>query len=542
VYKEPLTRQNIMVKRVENKNIAIGYCRVSTDDQADSGISLDYQEEQCRNTANKDGFSRIKILRDEGKSGTSIDKRPGMIKLLEMAREKEFSALYVTHSDRLARNVVEHVVIRDTLKRNDIKLHYLNGQSSGSDATSVLNDNMFATINQYHSDITREKTKQATDAKVKAGYLPTCAPVGYLNVDNPDKNCKKVAKKIIVPDPQRAPLITEAFELYATGQYNVDELNDLMYKKGLTSKSNKKLSLSMAHRMLKNRLYIGEIHWHDIHVKKGKHKHLVDVNLFNKVQEVLKTNAGNRCRRRKYFWLLSGFVFCPTHNRRYTAEWHLKKGIAYYHCSNKSGCGKYIEKNKLENMVAEKFKTINFSEDFINLVIEKVKNIFEERKNNYSGKLRSLVGKKSAWEAKLKTAEERLLDGTLLKEDYLRIRKSITKEINEIEKQIDSLPNKNNIDPKIISSVINFSKNIYKTYTRAPEKLQKKILGIFFEKFDVKDEVILNFSYSQLFEQLIAINEVFTNSPNTNLAFENKGYGKVILSPKMGAYPDSNRN
>ena len=52
----------------QNKKVAVGYIRVSTDDQADQGISLDYQEEQCRKVAKEDGYENVLIIRDEGRS------------------------------------------------------------------------------------------------------------------------------------------------------------------------------------------------------------------------------------------------------------------------------------------------------------------------------------------------------------------------------------------------------------------------------------------------------------------------------------------
>jgi hypothetical protein len=113
--------------------------------------------------------------------------------------------------------------------------------------------------------------------------------------------------------------------MYSTGQYSVYELNEIMYGKGLTTNRGKKIAPSVLSDLLKNRLYLGEIHWLDVHVTNGKHEPLIDEGTFNKVQSRLKEKGGNRCRRRKYFWLLNGYVFCPIHNRRYTAEFHLNK-------------------------------------------------------------------------------------------------------------------------------------------------------------------------------------------------------------------------
>jgi len=151
-------------KIAKNKHVCVAYLRVSTDDQADNGLSLDYQEEQCKKAAIRDGYTDINIIRDEGKSGTSL-QRKGIQEVIELAKNKEISMVYVTHSDRLARNILDHAFLRHTFRSNGVELKYLNGQSSGNDAVSTMADNMFASVNQYHSDNTREKSQEATDKK-----------------------------------------------------------------------------------------------------------------------------------------------------------------------------------------------------------------------------------------------------------------------------------------------------------------------------------------------------------------------------------------
>lgn len=523
-----------------NKKVAVGYCRVSTDEQADNGLSLDYQEAQCTKAAQSDGYTEIIIKRDEGKSGTSIHKRPGMREIITLAENMEISAVYVTHSDRLARNVTDHAVIRSLFREKNIALKYLNGQSSGHDAVSVVADNMFAAFNQYHSDNTREKTLQATEAKARAGYFPTHAPVGYINSVNPNKDCEKVAKKIIVPNPKTSHLVTEAFALMATGRYSGYELNDLMYGKGLTANSGKKLAPSIFYNMLRNRIYLGEIHWQNIHTKDGKHTSLIDEDTFNRVQGALSEKLNNRCRRRKYFWLLNGFIFCPTHKRRFTAEWHLKKEKAYYHCPNKNGCGKYVEKSDLENQVAEKFKNLEFAPEFVSSILDRVRTILQEKRTSFSSKQRSLLNKKNAWEAKQRTATDRLLDQTLSKEAYSQVNSEATTAIADLERRIAQLKKDEDIDVERASEVLGLTKDLYVTYIGAPEALQRMFIGFFFEGFDVESGIIIKERYHPLFEELMRINAIYYQNQTIEESLENNADSKVILKPELGDYWESN--
>ena len=527
-------------KTSKNANVAVGYCRVSTDDQADNGLSLDYQEAQCKKAALNDGYKDVLIIRDEGRSGTSIDKRPGMREVMRLAENKEISAIYVTHSDRMARNVVDHSVIRSIFRTNGVKLNYLNGQSSGDDASSIVADNMFASFNQYHSDNTREKTKQATDAKAKAGYFPTHAPVGYINASNPDRTCEKVAKKIIVPDPKTGPLVTEAFKLYASGRYNGYELNDLMYEKGLVTGSGKKLSPSMLYAMLKNRLYLGEIHWQNIHVIDGKHTPLIDEATFKEAQRITFEKAGNRCRRRKYVWLLNGFVFCPIHNRRLGGMWNLPKGKAYYHCSNRTGCGKYVPKTDLEDQVAEKLKGLEFEPGFISSIIENVRKALSGRRKEYFNANRDLNNQKNACEAKLRVAEESLLDQTLPKDRYNRIATDLNSMLGKLNEKLGALKKAKDVDLDRAEEVMSFTKNIYANYMSLEEGLQKRILDFFFDGFEVVDGVIIKERYRPLFQELVRENLAYIENPKRKTAFVSKGGDAVNVDDELGAYRDLN--
>ena len=315
-----------------------------------------------------------------------------------------------------------------------------------------------------------------------------------------------------------------------------------MHGKGLVTNRGKKITPSVFYNLLKNRLYLGEIHWLNIHVKSGKHEPVIDERTFDQVQSRLSEHSGNRCRRRKYFWLLNGYVFCPVHNRRYTAEWHFKKSIAYYHCPIGNGCSRYIEKSDLEKQVSDKFKNLQFAPEFVNSVIEKVKLIFETRRNEYYAKHRGLLNRKNACENKLKTVEDRLVDETLSREDYTRIRDEIKVAIASVDGEISKLAEEKEVNVDVVSEILCFTKDIYNVYMRSTEQLQKRFIGFFFDRFEVKDGVIIKYCYSPLFEELVRLKVVAYKTLKTQKPFETNAESNFISTSKLGAYPDSNRN
>ena len=83
---------------------AIGYARVSTDDQAQAGVSLDFQEEKIRAYCVAKDWDLVSLIRDEGQSAKDL-KRPGMQRILEGVRKKEFDVVVILKLDRLTRSV-----------------------------------------------------------------------------------------------------------------------------------------------------------------------------------------------------------------------------------------------------------------------------------------------------------------------------------------------------------------------------------------------------------------------------------------------------
>lgn len=302
------------------KKKAVIYIRVSTEDQVE-GLSLDVQESLCRRRAKEDGYEVVEVLNDAGISGYK-DNRPGIIRLKEMVLRGEINAIVALSSDRIYRNARSHIDLRDLLFKFGVKILYVHQISPENNASSIMTDSMMANVNQFYRDQISDKVKSALYARVEAGHFPTLPPPGYHNIENPDPKADRLSKRIVVPDEVMAPLITEMFKLYATGLYSVYDLADMLSDKGLRSQKGLKMSYSRCYDLLKNRFYIGEVRWGKAFCKKGKHKSLIDEATFNQVQAILEEKNHRACRRRKYQWLLAGFVYCSKHKKRYVAEWH----------------------------------------------------------------------------------------------------------------------------------------------------------------------------------------------------------------------------
>ncbi len=81
--------------------------------------------------------------------------------------------------------------------------------------------------------------------KAEQSIYPSFAPLGYRNVMGPN------GKRIIEPDPDVAPIITQIFQWYATGQCSIAEVTERVSQAGLVSRGAKKpISKSNIHKLL----------------------------------------------------------------------------------------------------------------------------------------------------------------------------------------------------------------------------------------------------------------------------------------------------
>jgi len=517
-----------MNKLTPDNNFAAGYCRVSTEEQANKGLSLDVQEEACKVAIVQDGFGVLIIIRDEGKSGGTLN-RPGIQEIVKLIAGKKIRALYAISSDRLARNTMDYLYLRDLCKKNGVTIRYIYQPQVDDSAMSQTMDTVMASFNEMQRLVISEKVKKTLYAKAEAGYFPGPTPPGYRNMDNPKAGAEKVARKIIAPDLMMGFLMTEAFNLYATGNFNGYDLNDLMYEKGLRARNGSKLSPSRFYELLKNRLYIGEVHWGAVHVERGWHEPLIDRETFNVVQAVMAGNNRHACRRRKYSWLLNGFVFCYKHQRRYTAEWHHQKGLAYYHCPNKSGCGKYLEATTFEAKIAEKFKDLEFENSFVERIIEKVRAVFLTRRQEYAAKRQGLINQKTALFSKRKVAEDKLLERVMQDDDFTRVRQEIDGLVENIDTKLAELDKQKETKVDVAQEILRFTRNIYDAYMKASPALKRHYLAFFWDRFEVEEGVIIRSHSTLLFRELLALKQLSLKKAETKKAPNMAPFSEVII-------------
>jgi len=170
----------------------VGYCRVSTEEQAREGVSLDAQRDRLAAYATALDYELVCVESDEGISGkVSPAQRPGLAKALEMVRTGEVGGLLVMKLDRLSRSVRDTLEIVDEMRKQGWRLLSVGDQLDTETATGRFTVTILAALAQMEREQGGERTKFALDAIAREGRgRSRFTPYGWRAPDGGTENRK----------------------------------------------------------------------------------------------------------------------------------------------------------------------------------------------------------------------------------------------------------------------------------------------------------------------------------------------------------------
>lgn len=162
----------------------IGYLRVSTDQQVESGLGLEAQAKAIEDYAKRFDVYNYEIFRDEGLSGSlALDKRPGILEAI--AALKKGSFLVVAKRDRIGRDPMVVAMIESAVKRKGARIISAAGEGTDNDdPSSILMRRLVDAFGEYERLIIGARTKAALQAKKKRGERVGYIPFGYKLADD----------------------------------------------------------------------------------------------------------------------------------------------------------------------------------------------------------------------------------------------------------------------------------------------------------------------------------------------------------------------
>jgi site-specific DNA recombinase len=325
---------------------AVLYARVSSKDQEKEGFSIPAQLRLLRDYAASNDFAIAHEFTDVETAKASGRTNFGQMLAYLQKHPGTCRTILVEKTDRLYRNLTDYATLDELgVTIHLVKENQIIGPDSKSSEQFVHGIKVLVARN-YSQNLGEETVKGMTE-KARAGIYPSFAPVGYRNADGPN------GKRIIVPDPETAAVVREVFERFATGEYSVKRLA-AQFRDGGRTLRGRRLNSSLAHQILRKRLYMGEFDW-DGKTYQGSHEPLVAGECWQRVQELLDARAENKTRKVKHDFAYSGLVRCGHCGCLLVGELK-KQTYVYYHCTGNRG--KCAEPYTRQEVLTREFASI----------------------------------------------------------------------------------------------------------------------------------------------------------------------------------------
>ena len=286
--------------------LTVAYCRVSTEEQAAEGFSIDGQADKLRVYAELHDLGDVTVIADPGRSGKDLD-RPGLQQVLAMIDQGHVSNVLTWRLDRLSRNLGDLIMLADRFGQAGVALHSFTEKIDLSSATGRMFYNILGSFAQFYREQLAENVRMGMQQAVRQGKWVNRPKTGYDLVGGE-----------LVPNDM-ATVVRRIFTMRGEGvsQGRIAEATGVKYSTVLA--------------ILHSRIYLGEVQMNGEWFP-GRHEAIITPELF------AAAHRGRIKGRHKGTDLLSGKVRCGL-CRRLMAIDQNGQGNRHYRCRHRGeGC------------------------------------------------------------------------------------------------------------------------------------------------------------------------------------------------------------
>lgn len=328
------------VKRVAH------YARVSHDEQAKYGYSVQNQIERLEENSKEKGHIVVDLFVDDGFSAGTA-KRPALQEML--SRLREFDEIQFTRLDRFSRNVLDANEIVLLCDRSGVGIVAIDEDLDTTTADGMFDFNLKVSLAQRELAKGSERIMTVFNYMVKQGKPITGKmPLGYKIETKPDGN------KHIIKDSDTERIVEEIFSYFITYQSIRGTARHINEKYGLT------YSYNLYNRVLTNRFYAG--------VYRGNTDYCpqyISIKTFDRIQEIIKNNI--KVRKVNRVHLFSSLLVCEkcgkkmqSHHRERKNKDGTSKEYHYYRCrsiiAQAEPCNVKYKEETIEELLLQNIK------------------------------------------------------------------------------------------------------------------------------------------------------------------------------------------
>lgn len=497
---------------------AVGYTRVSSKDQEDTGYSLPAQEKLLREYALRGNLELIKVFAIQESAAGKIQRKI-FHEMMAYVTKAKITTIIVETTDRLTRNFADVPTIDNWILADESHNIQLVKENCTLHKDSKSHEWFMWRVKvataEYYIRLLSENVKKGQKEKLAQGWLPSKPPIGYMTVG-------EKGHKTHVIDKERAPFARKMFELYATGNYSVKKVANEMFAMGMRSRGGYKVSMARMHQLLRDPFYYGMNRWNG-KITPGEHKPIIPKELFQRVQDILDGRYAPRYA--KHDTLFKGAFRCV--ECRGTITWETHKGFWYGHCNHFKNCTQteWVRQDHIEKQLAEKIMAVSGRSERLKRLIEWVQHALKE---DHSEEITLRENAVHELERQYAMASHRLdklyddkIDGKISAEFY---EKKFTQYKKEQEDLLDNLNKQKDASLKYYDvgvTILEIAKrayDIYRSPRRTPEQ-KRRLLSFLFESMKIDGKQIMT-QYHLPFSLIAGVSEKIAVGITTNYTFE----------------------
>jgi len=356
------------------------YIRVSTEDQAKEGYSLEVQKEYLESFAKREGIEVFKIYQDDGISGYSTE-RPALKELLKVAKEKKFDLVLVYKIDRFSRNLKDLLNLVDELSTYGVGFKSATEPFDTTTSAGKLMFQQLGSFAEFERNRIAERVFPGMVKGVQRGNWQGAryAPYGYAY---------NKEKKLLEIGEEESKVVKLIYTMFLCDK-SIRSITEYLTRKGYRNRKGNIFSTKLIGDILKNRIYTGKLVWNahfydktqktkkgyryiknppeKVIISQGKHQPIISEEDFELVQEKLKARRVER-RKKVNDYPLSGLLYCAKCNHKYLGissisnhrtgvkkRWYRCMGPyrSFIRCKNKS-----VKAQEIESEVEEILETL----------------------------------------------------------------------------------------------------------------------------------------------------------------------------------------
>lgn len=438
------------------------YARVSSesDEQLNSlGNQISYYEELIKKN---DSWTFIPGYIDEGLSGISTKKRENFHNMVRDGKQDRFDLIITKEISRFARNTLDSIQFTRDLLASGVGVFFQNDNINTLDEDSELRLTIM-------SGIAQDELRKLS-SRVKFGHQQAIKQSVVLG-NNRIFGYRKDNKRLII-DEEQAVMVRKLFELYATGEHSMKDIEKLFWDKGYRNNNGNKIAHSTLSGIISNPKYKGyyvgnKVKVVDMFTKKQKFlppeewvmfkdetgeivPAIVSEELWDKANEILLRRSEDVKNRKgicNHANLLTGKLFCTSCGAPYyrkAAKDRSGNVNSYWVCSGKinngaDSCNSFaIYEREIKPLLLDVF---NETETDANALIEEYIQLYKSL--DEEGELQKRIASQQSIIETSQRKQNKLLEynvkGELSDRDFIMMNNKCSDEIENAEKELMSL-------------------------------------------------------------------------------------------------------